>query len=112
MAKELGGGGALGSNGSGAIAAHARQRDKVDEANEGSSSSWRLCFSSGLISGPSDGVWTTHGACGQHPVGHDGQVEMAIRPHLKRLTTPFLPLLNPKPWRNSKRSINKSWRSK
>ena len=47
-------------------------------------------------------------ASGLMVVGHDGPIEMAIRSNLKRLTSPFLPVLNPKPWRVSKRYINKS----
>ena len=64
-----------------------------------------------LTNGDNTGVWLPPGASGLTVVDHDGSVELAIRPNLKHLTAPFLPLLNPKPWRVSKRYINKSCRA-
>ena len=69
-----------------------RQQDKANEANESSNALWRLCCPFVLTGGPSASVWTPHGACDQHSVGHDGQAEMAIRPPSgvrQRIFTPF-----------------------
>ena len=79
MARELGGGGAYGDGGVAAVA-RARQRGDADEANEGSNASWRLQCPSGLTGRPSAGIRTPLGMHGLHPIGHDGQAEMAIRP--------------------------------
>ena len=55
-------------------------RGDADEANEGSSVSWWLCCPFGLTSGPSADIQMLLAMHGLHPIGHDGQAEMAIRP--------------------------------
>ena len=81
MVRELGGGGAYGDGGV-ATTGRTWQRGDADEANKGSSASWRLRCPSSLTGGPSTGVWMPLGTCGLRPVGHDGQAKMAIRPPL------------------------------
>ena len=79
VVRELGSGGAYGDDSVAAVAC-TRQRGDADQANEGSSVSWRLCCLSGLIGGPSTSVRMPLGMRGLRSVGHDGQAEMAIRP--------------------------------